>query len=151
MLRRFSIMRFKMIVMAVSIILFIAAPVFSADITGTWVTEVPAPKGGPGGGFGGGQRGPSKMTLVFNTDGSKLGGTFTGLWGNTNDIVNGKIDGNKLTFDVKVNARGSEFTLKFQGTVSGDEFKYTYTTEGGMSGPGRGNRPPTEYTAKRQK
>ena len=32
------------------------------------------------------------MTHVFKADGSKLGGTFTGLWGNTNDIINGKID-----------------------------------------------------------
>ena len=147
-------MRFKMILMVISLLFLLSAPAFSADITGTWITEVAAAKGMPGGGGGpggGGQGGPSKMTHVFKADGSKLGGTFTGLWGNTNDIVNGKIEGNKLTFDIKVNARGSEFTLKFQGTVSGDEFKYTYTTEGGMGGPGGGNRPPTEYTAKRQK
>ena len=138
-------MRFKMFVMAVSLLCLFAVPAFSADISGTWITEVAGANGGPGGG----QNGPSKMTLVFKAEGSKLGGTFTGLWGNTNDIVDGKIDGNNLTFAVKVNARGSEFTLKFKGTVSGDEFKYTYTTEGGMGGPGNG--PPTEYTAKRQK
>ncbi len=146
-------MRFKVFVMIVSLLCLLTAPAFAADVSGTWITEVAAPKGGPGGGggFGGGQGGPGKMTLVFKADGSKLGGKFTGLWGNTNDIVNGKIDGDKLTFDVKVNARGSEFTLKFKGTVSGDEFKYTYTTEGGMGGPGGGNRPPAEYIAKRQK
>ena len=149
-------MRFKMFVMAVSLVCLFAVPAFSADISGIWITEVAAPKAGPGGGMGGGmgggQGGPSKMTLVFKADGTKLGGTFTGLWGNTNDIVDGKIDGDKLTFDVKVNARGSEFTLKFKGTVAGDEFKYSYKSEGGMGGPGGGgNRPPTEYVAKRQK
>lgn len=150
-------MRFKMIVILVSLLCFLAAPAFSADITGTWVTEVAAAQGGAGGGGGfggapgGAQAGPRKMVLVFKEEGSKLGGKFTGLWGNTNDIVDGKIDGDKLTFDVKVKARGSEFTLKFQGTVSGDEFKYTYKSEGGMGGPGGGNRPPTEYVAKRQK
>ena len=86
--------------------------------------------------------------MVFKADGSNLGGTFAGLWGNTNDIVDGKIDGDKLTFDVKVNARGSEFTLKFKGTVAGDEFKYTYISSGG---PGGAGAPPTEYIAKRQK
>lgn len=146
-------MRFKMFVMVLSLVCLFTVPAFSADISGTWITEVAAAKGGPGGGggFGGGQSGPGKMVLVFKADGSKLGGKFTGLWGNTNDIVDGKIDGDKLTFDVKVNARGSEFKLKFQGTVAGDEFKYSYTTEGGMGGPGGGNKPPTEYVAKRQK
>ena len=150
-------MRFRIVFMIVSVMCIFAAPAFSDDINGTWVTEVTAPKVGSGGGFGGGgpgggaPAGPRKMTHVFKVDGAKLGGKFTGLWGNTNDIVEGKIDGNKLTFDVKVNARGSEFTLKFQGTVSGDEFKYTYKSEGGMGGPGGGNRPPQEYVAKRQK
>ena len=140
-------MRFKVFVMIVSLLCLLAVPAFAADISGTWITEVAASKGGPGGGQGG----QSKMTLVFKADGAKLGGSFTGLWGNTNNIVNGKIDGDKLTFDVKVDARGSKFTLKFKGTVAGDEFKYTYTSEGGMGGQGGGNRPPTEYVAKRQK
>ena len=170
-------MRFKLSVLAVSLLCLLAVPAFSADVTGTWLTEVAAPKGGQGGGgfggrggFGGGgglgvgQSAPRKMIFKFKVKGDKLKGKFTGFAGNTNKIVDGKIDGDKLTFAVKTTARNMSITLEFEGTVSGDEFKYTYKMKmdggfgggrggGGFGGGGQGggNMPPQEYVAIRQK
>ena len=145
-------MRFKMIAMAVSLFCLLAVPAFSADITGTWVTEITAPKDGPGGGMGGGmgagKSGTKKMIFEFKAEGSTLTGKFIGQMGKSNDIIEGKIDGDKLSFAAMITPRGTKMKLNFTGTVSGDEFKYTFTMGGG---PGGGNRPPTEYIAKRQK
>ena len=147
-------MRLKIIVMAVSILCTMIAPAVAGDITGTWVAEMSAPKmgpgdGGPGGGPGGG--GPMKFTFEFKADGSKLGGTVVGPMGNKNEIIEGKIDGNNVSFAVKVDAMGNEMKMNYKGTVSGDEMKLTFSMEGGMGGPGGGGMPPMELVAKRQK
>ncbi len=154
-------MRLKLIVSFVSLLCLLAIPAFSAEkIDGTWLTEAPAqggPGGGPGGGggFGGGQGGKRTMTFVFKADGKKLTGKFTGFAGNTNDIVDGKIKDNKLTFAVKTSAgQGRSLTLEFEGKVKGDEFDYTMKINMGGGGGGGfgggGGMPPQKYVAKRQ-
>jgi len=151
-------MRSKICAMAVCILCLLAVSAFAADITGTWVAEMAAPKmgpgggpegGGPGGGPGGG--GPMKFTFEFKANGSNLGGAVLGPMGNKNEIIDGKIDGNNVSFAVKVDAMGNEMKINYKGTVSGDEMKLTFTMEGGMGGPGGGGMPPMELVAKRQK
>jgi hypothetical protein len=148
-------MRLKIIAVAVSILCTMIASAVAADITGTWVAEMSAPKmgpdgGGPGGGGPGGG-GPMKFTFEFKADGSKLGGAVLVPMGNKNEIIEGKIDGNNVSFAVKVDAMGNEMKINYKGTVSGDEMKLTFTMEGGMGGPGGGGMPPMELVAKRQK
>lgn len=143
-------MRLKIIAMAVSILCLMAMSAAAADISGTWVAEMAAPKGGPaGGGPGGG--GPMMFTFDFKADGPNLSGTFLGPMGNKNEIAEGKIDGDNISFSVKVNAGGNDMKINYKGTVSGDEMKLTFSIEGGMGGPGGGGAPPRELVAKRQK
>lgn len=139
-------MRLKIIAMAVSVLCLMAVSGFAADVTGTWVAEIAAPKGGPGGGPGG----PMKFTYNLKADGANLGGTFIGPRGNETEIIEGKIDGDKVTFAVKIDMMGNEMKVNYTGTVSGDEMTLTFEMEGGMGGPpGGGDMPP--LVAKRQK
>jgi len=151
-------MRLKMIAVAVSVLCLMVGSAFAADVTGTWVAEMAppqsgpggSPSGGPGGGPGGG--GPMKFTFNLKAKGSSLSGTMIGPMGNENEIIDGKIDNDNVSFAVKVNRMGNEMKINYKGTVSGDEMKLTYTMEGGMGGPpGGGGMPPMELIAKRQK
>jgi hypothetical protein len=93
-----------------------------------------------------------KFTFNLKAEGSNLSGTVVGPMGNENEIIDGKIDNDNVSFAVKVNRMGNEMKINYKGTVSGDEMKITYSMEGGMGGPpGGGNRPPMEMVAKRQK
>jgi len=148
-------MRLKIIAVAASMLCLMILSAVAADISGTWVAEMTAPKmgsggGGPGGGGPGGG-GPMKFTFEFKANGSNLGGTVVGPMGNKNEIIEGKIDGDNVSFAVKVDAMGNEMKINYKGTVSGDEMKLTFTMEGGMGGPGGGGMPPMELVAKRQK
>jgi hypothetical protein len=79
--------------------------------------------------------------------------------GNSNEIVDGTIDGNNISFAVKIDMMGNEMKINYKGTVSGDEIKLTMSFEGGMGGPGGGGPggagggapKPMELIAKRQK
>ncbi len=145
-------MRLKIFAVAVSILCLMTISAIAADVTGTWVGEMAAPKMDPGGGGpGGGPGGPMKFTFELKANGSNLGGTVLGPMGNKNEIIEGKIDGDKVSFAVKVDAMGNEMKINYKGTVSGDEMKLTFSMEGGMGGPGGGGMPPMELVAKRQK
>jgi hypothetical protein len=113
-----------------------------ADVTGIWVAEMSGPGGGPGG--------PMKITFNMKAEGSSLTGTVEAM-GNKNEIIEGKIEGDKLSFAVNVNAMGNEMKINYKGTVSGDEMKLTFSMEGGMGGPGGGGMQMPPLIAKRQK
>jgi hypothetical protein len=151
-------MRLKIVAVAVSVLCLMVISAFAADITGTWVAEMAPPQFGPGGAPGGGPSGgpggggPMKFTFNLKAEGPSLSGTVVGPMGNGNEIIDGKIDKDNVSFAVKVNRMGNEMKINYKGTVSGDEMKITYSMEGGMGGPpGGGNRPPMEMVAKRQK
>jgi len=79
----------------------------AADITGTWKGEAnPNGKGGP-------------PTFNLKQSGSTLTGTTTGRGGEI-EISNGKVDGDKIYFEVTrdMGDKG-KFTSKYSGTVSG--------------------------------
>jgi len=83
----------------------------AADITGTWKGEAnPNGKGGP-------------PTFTLKQAGSALTGTQT-MRGNEVEISNGKIDGDKVSFEVTFDAgdKGKQ-TTKYSGTVSGTTMK----------------------------
>ena len=138
-------MRLKMIAVAVSIFCLMAGMALAADITGTWVAEM---SGGPGGGGPGG--GGMQITFNFKASGNTFTGT-TEAMGNSSPISEGKIDGDKISFVVKVDMGGNAMTINYKGTVAGDEMKLTFSMEGGMGGPGGGEMPPMELVAKRKK
>ncbi len=80
----------------------------AADVTGTWTAEVTTPNGDN-----------VQLTFNFKQDGEKLTGTVEGPQGDAIEIANGKVDGDKLSFDVSIN----DITISHEGTINGDEIK----------------------------
>jgi hypothetical protein len=74
---------------AVLAVLAIAATAFAADVNGKWVGSVDTPNG------------PLELTYEFKADGETLTGSVTSPMG-TVALSNGKIAGEKLTYDVEI-------------------------------------------------
>lgn len=100
---------------------------FAADVDGKWTAEVP----GRGGNT-------MTMTFTFKADGANLTGSVANQMGE-NPIQNGKVDGDKISFEQVLNFNGNERHLKYTGTVKGDTIEMT--REGG--------RGPQTFTAKK--
>ncbi len=101
----------------------------AADASGKWTADMPGRDG-------------NTMTITMNlkADGDKLTGTVSGRRGD-NDISNGKVDGDNVTFDVV-----REFnTTHYLGKLDGDTIHFTIKMEGGMGG-GQGKKGPPERT-----
>ena len=93
----------------------------AADVTGTWKGEAnPNGKGGP-------------PTFTLKQAGSALTGTTTGRGGET-EISNGKIDGDKVYFEVTRDmGEKGKFTSKYTGTVSGTTMKLSVESARGTN------------------
>jgi len=88
-----------------------AAAVRAADVTGAWSAEMKTPDGNS-----------FQLTFTFKQDGATLTGTVQGPQGDPIDISNGKVDGDKFSFDVSFNG----MTIHHNCTVtSDDEIKMT--------------------------
>ncbi len=118
-------MRFKILAVVVALGM-ISAAAYAADITGKWSMEMA--------GFGGGD--PIKINYTFKADGATLTGSTTGMQGDDIPITEGKINGNDISFVVKMDMMGTEMKMKYKGKVAGDEITLTMEMEGGMGGPG---------------
>ncbi len=137
----------KKLLFVFTILLVVAFVAMAADITGKWVAEQPGRNGGPG----------RQITFDLKADGATLTGTMTGGMGGgrrggggggggapqAREISDGKIDGNNISFTVKVEFNGNTMVTKYEGTLSGDELKLKVNREG-RNGPTT-----TEMTAKR--
>jgi hypothetical protein len=87
------------------------ATVRAADVTGTWSSEMTTPDGNS-----------FQLTFTFKQDGATLTGSVQGPMGDPLEIGNGKIDGDKFSFDVAING----MTIHHNCTVvSADEIKMT--------------------------
>ena len=143
-MRRFSYaLRFTMTkkLLFVTTLLFVVALVaMAADVSGKWTYQAP----GRGGDM-------MSITITLKQDGSTLTGTVPGFGRGgqapPQEISNGKVDGDKIYFEVKRETPNGERITKYEGTVSGDTIKLKVTS------PGRGGGEPTttEYTATREK
>ena len=95
-----------------TIILFLllATAAWAADVTGTWKGEVSSPDGNS-----------FSLTYTFKQDAAKLTGTVLSPHGDVLPLDNGKVDGDKISFSVKVDMNGSTTTFSSEGTINGDE------------------------------
>jgi hypothetical protein len=92
-----------------------SASLRAADVTGAWSTEMKTPDGNS-----------LPLTFTFTQDGVTLTGTVQGPQGDPIAISNGKIDGDKFSFDVSF----SGMTIHNNCAVSGDdEIKVTTATD----------------------
>ena len=96
----------------------LAVSAFAADVTGKWTGEMQ------------GRNGSRPVTLELKADGSNLTGSMSGAQGRQNDIKDGKVDGDNVSFVVVNNFNGNEMKMMYKGKVAGDELKLSVTREG---------------------
>ncbi|MFY9725836.1 MAG: hypothetical protein WB579_00115 [Bryobacteraceae bacterium] len=89
--------------------LLLATAAWAADVTGTWKGDLSSPDGST-----------FTLTYTFKQDGAKLTGTVLGPQGDPLPLDNGKVDGDKISFSVKVDFNGGT-TFSSEGTINGDE------------------------------
>jgi len=82
-----------------------------ADVSGKWMSEAGG-KGGP-------------QTLTLTQSGMNLTGKLEGGRGGPSDIANGKVDGDKVYFEVVREMGGNSMTIKYSGMVSGSTMKFS--------------------------
>ena len=116
----------KKLLFVTTILLAVAFVAVAADVTGKWTYEAPGRGGNPG----------RPTTITLKQDGSKLTGTVPGGMGRGGgggtppadiEISNGKVEGDKISFEVKRSTPNGEFVTKYEGTLSGDELKLKIT------------------------
>ena len=120
----------KKLLFVMTILLVAGFTLMAADIDGKWTSEQAGRNGGPA----------RVTTYTFKADGAKLTGSLTrpGFQGGdpmTTDISDGTVDGNKVSFSVKMSFGGNDMVQKYTGAVAGDELKLTMTMDGGPNGP----------------
>ena len=108
---------------AILIVLFalLAVAAWAADISGAWI-----------GSISGGGNGDFSLTYNFKQDGDKFTGTVLTPQGDPLPLIDCKLDGDKISFAVKVDMGGNTVTFSSKGTVKGDEITLTTTNDGGM-------------------
>ncbi|MGA2773443.1 MAG: hypothetical protein ABSG26_21780 [Bryobacteraceae bacterium] len=94
----------------------LAGAALAADITGNWT----------------GSSDQFSLTFAFKQDGEKLTGTVTGPQGDPLPISDGKVQGDKLSFTVKIDMGGNNMTIHHEGAIKGDEITLTTKVEGGQ-------------------
>ncbi len=119
-----------------ALLLVCAFTAAAADISGKWVAQIP--------GRGGNTQ---ETTFTFKVDGANLTGTVTNPRGDQ-EITEGKVSGEDVSFVVVRKFQDMEMKSLYKGKVSGNEIKFTMEMQGGRGGGG-GQRPPTEFTAKK--
>jgi hypothetical protein len=115
----------KKLLFVTTILLILAIGAFAADVTGKWTYEQAGRNGGPA----------RQVTITLKQSGNTLTGEVPGMGrGGDNpppptQITNGKVDGDKVSFEVVREFNGNKMTSKYSGTVSGGEMKLHIVTE----------------------
>jgi|SRR5215470_8336742 len=103
---------------AMAIWVLAAGSVWAADLNGKWAGQVQE-KGSE----------PREISFDFKVSGEKLSGTVAGALSGA--ILNGKINGDELSFSLTVGKEGAKRTLNFNGRMINGEIKFTATREDG--------------------
>ena len=99
------------LILTVALALFTTGA-FAADITGKWTAETK------------GRDGETRtQTFDLKQDGSKLTGTVSSPMGDS-QISDGKVDGDNVSFVVKMERNGNEMKMPYTGKVSGNEIQF---------------------------
>jgi hypothetical protein len=122
-------MRIRTILPGAIVFLILTALAMAADVTGKWTYQMPTRDGGT-----------RDASMTLKQDGSNLTGSVSGFRGQEQPISDGKVDGNNVAFNVKVQFQENSFVMHYKGVASDDEIKFTVEREGGQA---------REFTAKR--
>lgn len=91
----------------------------AADVTGTWKGTAETPMG------------KVERTFVFKVDGNKLTGETTSSMTGKSTIADGKIDGDKIEFNLAFTIQGVDVKLHYTGAVKGNQIKFHAASEDG--------------------
>jgi hypothetical protein len=99
--------------LALVLIAIMVMPMAAADITGKWTASFDT------------QIGKQNYTYDFVVKDSKLTGKIKSDMGES-DVLEGKVEGDKVSFAELLNFQGMEIRITYTGTVvSADEIKFT--------------------------
>jgi hypothetical protein len=91
--------------------MLLAVPAFAAGVDGTWSGMLDTPMG------------PVPITFEFKAEGDKLTGTMLGMDGTKIPLANGKVEGDKISYSVNIDAGGMPLELICKGVLAGAEIK----------------------------
>ena len=116
----------------------VSAAAHAASIDGKWISEMEV-------GDADGKKYILTSIFVLKSDGGSLTGTIAqrseapwakGINGQTFEISDGEIDGEKFSFKVKVETKTGERTAIYEGTIGGNQLKGVIKYRGiGMTRP----------------
>jgi len=110
-------MKKLVMICAVLAMTLFAGKAMAADVTGSWTTTMQTQDGNS-----------TQLTFTFKQDGATVTGTvLSPMGGDPMEITNGKVDGDKFTFDVSFNG----MTIHHNCTVDGDTIKMSTKTDSG--------------------
>jgi len=121
----FSSTMTRKLLFVTAMLLVVAIGAFAADVTGKWTYEQQGRGGGPA----------RQVTFTLKQDGNKLTGEMPGMGRGDippplTQITNGKVDGDKVYFEVVCEFQGNKMVQKYDGSVSGSEMKLKMSMEG---------------------
>ena len=90
----------------------------AADVTGNWKATAEGPNGS------------LERTFVFKVEGNKLTGETTSQMMGKSTIMDGKVDGDDLSFTITVKFQDNEVKLTYKGKVSASGNEITLTSAG---------------------
>jgi hypothetical protein len=127
----------KKLLFVTAMLLVVAIGAFAADVSGKWTYTMQGRDGTP-----------REVAITLKQEGNTLTGSVPGMGrggqgGEPTQITNGKVDGDKVTFEVVREFNGNKMTTKYEGTVSGGDMKLKITRDT-QNGPQT-----TEATAKK--
>ena len=89
----------------------LAVPAFAADVDGKWAGSLDTPMGAV------------EITFEFKAEGDTLTGTMIGMDGAKIPLANGKVEGDKISYTVNIDAGGMPLELICKGVLAGGEIK----------------------------
>ncbi len=102
-------------------LLCVATTATAADITGNWKADLETPQG------------KVEVSYTFKQAGETLSGTWQAARSPLVQITDGKVEGDKVSFVVKVGPNG-ELTFAHEGKIEGDSIQFTMKPSGEFPG-----------------
>jgi hypothetical protein len=107
-------MRFKIILLVVSVLCLCLVPALASDISGKWITTIKTAIG------------DMNYTFDFKVEGEKLTGKAVMSMGgekNESALLEGSVKGDEISFVETLKIQGQELRCEYKGKVSGNEIR----------------------------